>query len=299
MSWLLYRWVWRLEAPLYVGMPPAGVLNRCRLYVPARTLWGALTAELARRKMEDSPGNLREYETVGKDLRESCRFSYLYPAEQVDGVWRAWLPVYEVGKGLCWKREDQKDQENQENLIPDRDFRRWLLDVRPSTAVDPTSDSAAEGSFHETELIQPWWRGSPDSLIRPVGMVGYFLCKDENLFNEIKQVCEIYLGGDTRYGLGKAVRVELQQDERLFGHNVVLDDHAPRVQAKTVLAHALIEGHSDSMKGTMEALVGWDVGKLQPIGELLYWVPGSNLEVEVMWELKDNGIWKYITSSEA
>ncbi|GIW70798.1 MAG: hypothetical protein KatS3mg102_0340 [Planctomycetota bacterium] len=48
MSWSLFRWTWQLESPLYVGMPPAGSLNRCRLYVPARALWGAVTAEIAR-----------------------------------------------------------------------------------------------------------------------------------------------------------------------------------------------------------------------------------------------------------
>jgi len=52
MSWTLYRWVWRLEAPLFLGMPPSGSLNRCRLYVPACNLWGALTAELAQRRAE-------------------------------------------------------------------------------------------------------------------------------------------------------------------------------------------------------------------------------------------------------
>ncbi len=64
MSWTLYRWTWRLESPLFVGAPPAGSLNRCRLYVPSRALWGALTAELARRRANASPS----YETEGTTL---------------------------------------------------------------------------------------------------------------------------------------------------------------------------------------------------------------------------------------
>lgn len=48
MTWALHYWSWQLDGPLYVGAPPAGSLNRARLYVPARALWGAVTAELAR-----------------------------------------------------------------------------------------------------------------------------------------------------------------------------------------------------------------------------------------------------------
>ena len=53
MSWSLQRWTWLLESPLFVGTTPAGSLNRCRLYVPARALWGAMTAELSRRQAAD------------------------------------------------------------------------------------------------------------------------------------------------------------------------------------------------------------------------------------------------------
>jgi hypothetical protein len=68
VSWALFRWVWQLEGPLHVGMPPAGSINRTRLYVPARALWGALTAELARG--ETSPGKDPEYQAFGAGLSE-------------------------------------------------------------------------------------------------------------------------------------------------------------------------------------------------------------------------------------
>jgi hypothetical protein len=77
VNWRLFRWVWQLEAPLHVGMPPSGSLNRCRLYVPARALWGALTAEVARRAGNDFPSYAGGWAGHPGD----ARLTYLYPAE--------------------------------------------------------------------------------------------------------------------------------------------------------------------------------------------------------------------------
>lgn len=79
VTWSLFRWVWRLEGSLHVGMLPAGSLNRTRLYVPSRAFRGALTAELSRREARD-----------GK-------------------AWHAWLPTYREGLGLAWARQDHAD----------------------------------------------------------------------------------------------------------------------------------------------------------------------------------------------
>jgi hypothetical protein len=68
------------------------------------------------------------------------RLTYLYPAEMVSGAWRAWLPQYRTGEGLCWTREGESA------AVPDRRFRQRLLGTRPATAVDPDNDSAADGS---------------------------------------------------------------------------------------------------------------------------------------------------------
>ncbi len=107
MSWTLYRWTWRLESSLFVGALPAGSLNRCRLYVPSRTLWGGLTAELARRGASDFP----DYGKKGRMLLENARLTYLFPAEGDGEAWRAWLPRYEKRDGLVWRREDRQGSE--------------------------------------------------------------------------------------------------------------------------------------------------------------------------------------------
>ena len=98
MSWQPYRRVWRVESPLFVGMPPARALNRCRLYVPAWVVWGAMTAELAR---ENAPASFPAYPGTGARLQGSARFTYLYPACLCGDTWVAWLPAYREEEGLA------------------------------------------------------------------------------------------------------------------------------------------------------------------------------------------------------
>ena len=165
MRWCISRGTWRLESPLYVGTTPAGALNRCRLYVPARALWGALTAELVRSKEPNTEHMANQYREVGEELQRDYRFTYLFPAQAVQGKWQAWLPIYKPGRGLAWRREAD---ESSVGLIPERLFRRRLLHTRAATAIEPQSDTAAEGSLRETECIQPGWRDEDGSDVGPV-----------------------------------------------------------------------------------------------------------------------------------
>lgn len=287
MSWSLYRWVWRLEAPLYVGMPPAGVLSRCRLYVPARNVWAVFTAELAQRRMGSNPTDLGEYEQVGEKLREACRFSYLYPAEWGDGKSMAWLPRFEQSKGLYWTQEGKPES------ISDAAMRRRLLDARPGTAIEPSAGSAAEGSLHETELITPWWRNSSESELHPLAMAGYLFCRDNKISDDLHAINEIYLGGDTRYGLGKMVRARIEATTQLFDNNTRLDGDEPQVYTAIVLAHAEAGKPRGSIMGALERLGGWDIGMLKPMGDTPLWVPGSHSmnSGDLWWRIREDGIW--------
>ena len=206
MSWSLFRWVWRLEAPLFIGMSPAGALNRCRPYVPARALWGAVTAEIARLKSGESFPN---YEGVGGEVKRSCRFTYLFPAEKRDGRFLAWLPKFEKEKGLRWCLQDCGKSWS------DRDFRRRLLDTRPGTAIVPESDSALEGSLRHTECIGPWWRdsNSQGETAAPVLLLGYVFWQDSDRHRQLQDIETLFIGGDTRYGLGKIRRIDMSSSD--------------------------------------------------------------------------------------
>ncbi len=285
MSWQLFRWTWRLDAPLSVGATPAGALNRCRLYVPARAVWGAVTAELARLEGDDD----QKYRTVGQELRKNARFSYLYPAELLAGRPLAWLPEYREGDGLVWVREDTNTP------VPDRRFRRRLLWTRPATAIDPDNDSALDGSLRETECVQPHWRSDDGSPGSPVGMVGYvFLRNGDALAERLSALRTLLVGGDTRYGLGRLERVAMESAKPFFGAPVTLDHAEPHVSTKCVLAHAPVVNGA-SMCGELETMGGWDMTGQQ--GRRITgpaWTPGSQIaggDGIPQFRIDEHGLW--------
>ena len=289
MSWSLSRWVWRLEAPLFVGMSPAGALNRCRPYVPARALWGAVTAEIARLKSGES---FPDYKGVGDEVKRSCRFTYLFPAEKRDGRFLAWLPKFEKEKGLRWCLQDCGKSWS------DRDFRRRLLDSRPGTAIVPESDSALEGSLRHTECISPWWRdsNSQGETAAPVLLVGYVFWQDSDRHRQLQDIETLFIGGDTRYGLGKIRRIDMSSsDDNVFGKPVRPDREHPEIGSDIVLGHAPEGGGDEGMRGAKELLGGWDRNSPWKEGKLA-WAPGScdtnhTDEKPVYWSIDREGYW--------
>lgn len=282
MAWSLYRWVWEVESPVHIGLAPAGMLNRTRLYVPARTLWGALTAELARRRAGDK--GFPDYGGVGEELRKRTHLSYLFPAEQVGGQWKAWLPGFHKERGLVWEREDGRKE-------GDREFRRHLLTTRPGTAIEPESDSASEGTLRELELISPYWQRDSSQLSR-VGFVGYVFCQDDSLKKELEEIRLLWIGGDTRYGLGKlSRRTPLEEAKDLFGARVT---GFGKIQTERLLAHMPVDAKAHKgLKGAWELFRGWDSTNDASLTiPQLAWTPGSlseNGPLEVY--LRHDGLW--------
>jgi hypothetical protein len=298
MSWGLFRWTWRVESPLYVGTSPAGALNRCRLYVPARALWGALTAELPRHEQNGTEVVADRYRQVGTDLKGDYRFTYLYPAEEVGGKWRAWLPEYQCGDGLMWQREDDADTE----VRTDRVFRRRILHTRPGTAIDPGSDTAADGSLRETECLQPRWRDETGHDVGPVALVGYVLVRQSNgatkdRIERLAPIRSLFVGGDTRYGLGRlelVSREAAKPADQIFGQPVDVEGDDPIVQSSIAFAHASARG---GVSGALEVLSGWDVGKQTALDAdgIPSWAPGSRIAKQdgaARFRMDQLGIWR-------
>jgi hypothetical protein len=294
MSWALYRWAWQLEGPLHLGVPPAGSLNRTRLYVPARALWGALTAELSRREARD--GKDLQYQHIGESLKKDYRFTYLFPAERVDEKWRAWLPSYRDGLG--WAPEGQP-----EPVIIDRQFRRCLLSTRSATSIDASSDAADWGSLRETECIQTRWREDQGAGTGPVAMVGYVFinigkerkAKYAKATRRLSDVNTLFVGGDTRYGLGRISRrsFELTKAPMMFGAQVEMgNDVSHRIQSATAWGHAVADS---ALSGALEMLVGWDLSELRSAEHSLpLWQPGSQAPSPsdvLQWTIMPNGLW--------
>jgi hypothetical protein len=291
VTWSLLRWVWRLEGSLHIGMPPVGSLNRTRLYVPARALWGALTAELSRREAQN--GKAPEYQTVGDNLQRDYRFTYLYPAEMVEAHWRAWLPLYRNAQGLAWTREDRSG-----DSVGDRQFRRRLLSTRPGTSIDATTDAADDGSLRETECIEARWRDDQGHDAGPVAMVGYAFILTTNTEDRypaerrrLDGVDTLFVGGDTRYGLGRLRRVafDLVKQGGAFGGLVTLDADIPKIETSAAWAHAR---SGASLSGALELLGGWDLGSIRNLQQAVpLWQPGSRSDAPVRWTIEADGTW--------
>jgi len=284
MSWKMYRWVWQLRSPLHIGHTPAATLNRTRLYIPARIMWAALTAEVARRQSASFP----EYQKVGQFLQECMRFSYLFPAKNINGRWCAWLPRYEQreeANGLCWYRED-----GSVDPIPDRQFRQRLLNTRPGTAIAPDSGTAEEGTLREFEYVMPYWRPKDGrSKPQPVAFVGYVFLKDPEGQDKLKTVCEIrelFVGGEIRYGFGRLTLQELEEAQQCFGYQVT-PGHAVSIQSpEYLLAHSL---DADVASGDQEVLFGWDWQT--PLLDNLHWMPGTKLKGSLNYTIDEVGRW--------
>jgi len=295
MSWMLYRWVWQLRSPLHMGLTPAGSLNRTRVYIPARNMWAALTAEIARQQAGTS---FPKYENVGRDLQKHVRFTYLFPAERVGSYWRAWLPNYEKGYGLRWHRDDDGVEP-----LPDRRFRRRLLHTRPSTAIGKSSGAAEEGTLREVECATEFWRPRPvqdQSGPSPVAFVGYVFLRDvmpQYLRHSLVGIREVFTGGETRYGFGHMLlltsssRGPWQRANDCFGTQVNLKGVDPVIEGPH---HVLAHTHRDQNTvetGAWELLTQWDWGAFQSQA-LLYWAPGSQGGNDVRFNILDSGLWQ-------
>ena len=289
MNWQAYRWVWRLESPLFIGMPPAGSLNRCRCYVPARTLAGALAAELARRRCPE--GTSPDYGKFGHELGTNCRLTYLYPAQKVNGEYLAWLPRYQKDTGgLAWQLQDPTPDKSNDP-IPDRQFRRCLMSSRAGTAIDPSTDSAAEATLHETECLGPSWRTSPlnpESEPEPVFLVGYIFLRNNSFFKQFSETKTLFLGGDTRYGLGRvSLQDEISKADSIFDKKIEMG-HV--IETDLILGHAPANINGKDLHGAQEMLWGWHLKKAQT-ENVVYWVPGSRTKDCETWSIDNYGRW--------
>ena len=294
MRWVLYRWIWQLRAPLHIGYTPAGALNRTRLYIPARNMWAAFTAEIARGQAGSAFPN---YEDIGRELQEHARFTYLFPAERVGDRWYAWLPRYEEGSGLCWHREDGPKE-------PDRRFRRRLLYTRPSTAIAPGSGAAEEGTLREVEYIATHWKPAQASRrdSSPVAFVGYMFLKNtvpQTLEDVLKDIREVFIGGETRYGFGRlklipfAEQFPWEETHTCFGYKVLLAEREPQVNNPSYL---MAHGSVTEAKGEWEILFRWDWQTIQVENHPL-WKPGSLIANEKSFVVRPDGLWQVLSSA--
>ena len=291
-KWILYSLVFQLKSPLHIGYHKIMHLTRTRLYVPARTLWGAMTVKLVQKTGRN------DYKKAGQFLREKMRFGYFYFSNGKE----LFLPHY-TEEGLKLGRMCLYE------------FEKKYIRSISTTAIDANSLSAEEETLHHLEYIN--YRNTEDS--SPLFLEGLMWIKidghpkeDDFLFtyedvqvklSELLQSLQI--GGERKYGFGETELVKLERlddtDLRSKGFcgSWLESDESVKVkilQGDFIWAHAKYEPNLN-MKGEIEIFMGreWDDKKGSGRNIVTYglcWVPGSIVEEQATFEITPSGIWE-------
>lgn len=300
MGWTCFSLTYELRSPLHIGYAKVGNVQRTHYYVPARLLWGALTAVLTRAGFHIEEIAAGDYQGIGKWVQEHCAFSYFFIQDREQLL----FPWY-TETGLRYG-----------NFLVN-DFERCFLDSHLGTAIEASSNAAEEGSLHEVEFITPYYPVVPgkDEPVSRTVFRGWLFLDDIALktFDEQKKwrVCwkELQWGGERRYGFGRVSLKDWKSDtsskEESFpnAYEIDLKSSRPRVKVpkeKPLLAHGLVDSFSAS--GQIEPLVGRETHTSSTFGvsltpAKLCWTPGSIVSQETWFEICKTGIWKSVSSA--
>ena len=271
--WQVYKIVLRLLSPMHIGYRKMANINYTRYYVPAKTIWGALTNAI----VEDSgKGNFKE---VGEALKESLRISYFFFTKNKTGE-EPLIPEY-TDQNLNFGRDLSK-----------ADFEREFLDTYASTAVKPEYFTAEEQSLHEAEIICPFSKITA----KPTYLVGYIFEKQNasNIHDWQTAIQNLQIGGERKYGFGRVTgRLKPVGDsESIFCKY----DFMPDIPALKVNKGDPVPAHTkeidmEILAGETEALVSRETKESNEFGKeisdaKLCFTPGTVLSSDKDCKLK-------------
>jgi len=282
MTWQAFRVTYKLHSPLHIGYHKVGNVQRTRYFIPARNLWGAVTEALTRRDFATEVLHSQSpdaYKAVGDWVKTHCAFGYWFVEE--NGVLLA--PHYQNGQ-LYYGQ------------YPVADFERRYLSAHVTTALDPATTSAQDGSLHEVEFIVPY--AFPDGTRTLIG--GYvFLGEDARTQLGTEQAWLSWLktlqvGGERRYGFGQLRLLSFKEE---FKPEWRLDIDRPQISMKEgepLKAHVLAK--RIKVRGQIEPVVGRETFVSNTFGSrlnegVICWAPGAVLESPSVFELSKSGIW--------
>ena len=269
--WTLYQVSLRVLSPIHIGWKKTSNLQQTRYYVPAKTIWGALTARITRDQ------NSSEYEKMGNKINENLRFSYFYPS----------------------------DNDSKVNEFPWEDNNRFTwkyIGSYQSAALE--NKTAMEGMLHETEYILPKTREG-----KQVFLIGYIIENDEIEKNGFDidwktALPKIQIGGERGYGWGRvAIKKGPNECNTFFDYEFDSSQTEPVIKVpkdKFILAHTCAEQQEKSepqIEGNIEPFVGritTENGKFgaQFSKASICWVPGSRLvKSDMNFKILENGLW--------
>lgn len=298
MSWEAFQLTFRMKSPLHSGYARVGNIQRTRLYVTGRMLWGAFVSQIARTQ------NSTDYLQIGNEVEEYLRTSYLFPCLDPGGE-QPILPQiqnYEAGYRVgnaCLKASQ---------------IERWLITSYVSTAMDINRLAAGEGSLHEVELISHRFlcAVSEDNVRLTVGdpvyLTGVFFLSEnapDTIKNYWKQAVEHFqVGGERGYGFGRlSLLSQPRPTTKLFGHNLSLDRPDPEVtvgENEPLLAHTTAGEDADKnliSQGILEPFLGRETPAGGQFGRQLSpakacWVPGTVVKESTPVQIQRKGLWE-------
>jgi hypothetical protein len=264
--WTLYQVSLRVLSPIHIGWKKTSNLQQTRFDVPAKTIWGALTARITRDQ------NSSDYEERGTEINENLRFSYFYPYDSNSNLNECEFP-WENPDNFTWK----------------------YIGSYQSAALE--HKNAMEGMLHETECILPKTREG-----NQVYLVGYIIEKKGCDIDWKKAFPKIQIGGERGYGWGR-VNIDNGPAERnqFFGYGFDSSQNDPVIivpKDKCILAHTVASNaHEKEIEGNIEPFVGRITNKDGKFGDKfskanICWIPGSKLVTSDMeFKICKNGLW--------
>lgn len=271
MGWNLHRVSLKLLSPMHIGWRKIGNLQQTRYYVPSRTLWGALTARIARDCGEF------DYMKTGIDVDKFLRFSYFYPSDNEEKI-----------DPFPWTGKDE--------------FEWRFIGSTVNTALDLGKKTADEGSLHETEYIAPKTRDR-----KQVYLIGYVFEHKDCGLNWKAALTKLQIGGERTYGWGRVGIDESKGCARvaeidLDGYDIELDGEFPMIKlsaSRSVISHVLADNQIDNFasSGNIEPLIGLETTKEERFGAeisaaQICWTPGTKFSKDHTFLIGEKGIWK-------
>jgi hypothetical protein len=277
--WTPYQVSLRVLSPIHIGWKKTSNLQQTRYYVPAKTIWGALTARITRDQ------NSSDYKGIGEKINRCLRFSYFYPS----------------------------DNDSKVNEFPWEDNYRFTwkyIGSYQSAALE--NKTAVEGMLHETEYILSKTREG-----KQVFLIGYVIENDEIKKNGFDidwkaALPKIQIGGERGYGWGRvAIEKEPNECNTFFDYEFDSTQIEPIVKVpkdKFILSHTCAEKQEGSKKQNEEESEPQIEGNIEPfVGRIttengkfgdqfsqasICWVPGSKLvKSDMNFKIVEDGLW--------
>jgi len=245
----IYKLVFKQVQPIHIGAGSYGVISETRIFIPGWTMWGALTKAYNLQNGKDLAANQDLFENI------SC----FYPSFDKEGN-DVLFPKFKKGDFYLGKYSE-------------KEFRAKFVDTNVSTAILPISRAAKDESLHETDVILPgvkkdYEERSYEKQLYWVGIVGFE--DDEEVKNFLQEGLKIYVGGDSRYGLGLMMLIKSDKVKKEDVKNFVVSSYR----------YFDPDNKVNEITGKLELLVkatGYEGVELKVNKKVYYLIPNVNI----------------------